>query len=671
MAIYQIPLKKLKNIANPFEQHSVITEGKPMDKKLVQDMIERAHVFEDDEDSDYIKCHRQAAFEYLNPTPNHFIQIDLEKNDNGWIVTQGLKYLVVAFLKNLEHVDIDIVGDEKKIKALFGKNVQLSEKKYEPEEHVDFKFNWEVNEISLKHSWENNDFILSQIKQAHYAKKEKSQVNPVLQFIPEYKWEEEEFLNKVIPELTYQDFNSLSDSVKTSFKIADLCQDVHIFKKMWSSVYSELFKEKKIYDEAELSSQEKELKSYLLNTVFTSFELCKKIISYSSYSTEAQESYRFFSREVQTHPEIVNLMIDKMRKNKNEYGAFSTLVEDLPEELFKDINVVYEVIKDQSLSSLRLNPQKTHGGEKEHSKIYKFWIDDKEKILQLNGMFYTTNFMTPFFNYMPTALKEDKDFILEMLKRNPGIYPLLKSKEKNNLEIFSSYIEHVEKIGEVPSKLLFRIKEPELIKKIIHDQPSCLSSPDCPQEWLENNDYLLSLPTDAYKEYFQTVPKKIISKVLSDPDNCVHIFKKKENNHYSEIYNKLSNTIKLNHEVTLSYISSSQYKEQTLNTIPKQLWGNKEFCLKALETTKFATRHIPKQFFNQEDFILGFCKILDSDSNDVQDMLTMVPKEIKKFLDTVKIDGSIHDYMKSYMFNSRLQKEIPKEGEKPVKKNKI
>lgn len=643
---YKISLKKLKAVANPFEQVCFAEMSEPVKKFDVLNCISDGIVFPLEDSPFYYKVATSIAYEYLNFEPLNPIKIDLRNTANGWIVSQGIAHLGAAILKNEDFIYADIEGDEKIIKTLFGKpevvDINPADKKI---------LKWTVQDLSLTSSWENIDFI---IKEIHRAPKQN--LDQVLKMIPEYKWLETDFLKAVIPKMKDYDFSRFDSKILKSDNMFEAVKNNHIlFSILWDNCYKNIYNkgndDNNLASNTSLSSAEKELKVKIDKEVFSNKAMCMEFIDYS-YS--AGNLYTYFSLGNKIDKDIITKIFKKEENNSSHFYGFE---KELPPEFFKE--------KENILIYLKRKYSPSEEFLKSNSYAYNSWINNKDMIVDILKDEKMKN-ISYFFNYLPNEFKKDKEILIPWLTRFPNTYEHLSHKLKNDPEIVQHFIKSEGDPSYLDNSLIFKMKDIDTIQKIISKNPTLLLEKDCPSEWKEDMDILLAVPAKSYNYSYPHFPKKIINLVLSTEENCLFMLEQT-----TDIYEHIPRNLKLSHAISAFYLQKLESGELIYKTdkVPKKLWGTKAFCLIAMQANHKLASEVPAQFFYEKDFIISFVKKIDNSLIE-KEVFNYAPKEIKQLLDSFNVNSDYEEFLNKYMFNSQLNGEL---AEKNIdnKKKKI
>lgn len=632
---YKISLKKLKTVANPFEQICFSEMSEPVKKFDVLNCISEGIVFPmEDSPFDY-KVATSIAYEYLNFDDRNTIDINLNNTANGWIVTQGVAQLGAAILRNEDFIYANIEGDEKSIKTLFGKleTVDIAS--------VDKKlFKWTVQDLSLASSWENVDFITKEIRKAP-----KENLEQVLKMIPEYKWLETDFLKAVIPEMKDYNFSKFDLKILQSENMLEAVKDTYVlFSVIWENCYKNLYKTESIEQNLglpakQLNQVEIKLKNKIDKEVFSKKSICMELID---YCYNIGNLYPYFSLENKIDKEIFGKIF---KKEDDSSSYFYNFERDLPLEFFKDKENIFIYLKRKKQPSeefLKASPY-----------VYESWINNKKTIIEILKDDNITNIFS-FFKYLPSEFKKDKEVLIPWLARFPKTYENLSNQLKTDPQIVEQFIKSDGNPSYLDNDIVFKISDLGTIQKIISRNPTLLLEKDCPLEWKENMDILLSVPAKSYTYSSPAWPKKIINLALSTEENCLFML-----DQTPDIYEQIPRNLKLSHAVSASYLQKLESRDliYKVDKVPKKLWGTKSFCLTAMQANHQLASEVPAQFFYEKDFILSFVKAIDN-SLIQREVFNYAPKEIKQLLDSFSINSDYEDFLTTYMLNNQLNDEL-------------
>lgn len=656
---YSIPIKKLKSIANPFEQ-AFLPNGETINITQVENFIKNNNIFdEDNETPEVIQWTKRIAYEIVNKESKNAIVIDLNnlsENQLGWIVTHGIEKLAAAIYNNEETVDAEVMGDEKTIRAVLGKTIKLiaenSDYQQVNEENnkLNFSnpfFNWKIDTSILAKSWGDKEYVLKKIKE-----------NPqeAVQFAIHELWLDIDFLDKCIEE-DYKIVKLLPLNIiqkKEFIEYATEKDKSHVFKELWTRFLKEIYEKP--------TAKTLKIKEIVDKKVFDNPEVFIDLLSGYGYSYDRSDhSYlKYATEQTLLSPKIVDKLYEISARRSDSFDKIE-LSRILPNSYFKDFNNVKRY--------LHANPKK-YISEFERSSydfLIKDWIGDKEKVLAIvNDFEVGKEFKNSIYKYMNKSFKDDIDIMKAFLMVSLNYYQdvLNSNKLKNNTELKNIYLTHTKDFDYLSKEEKFKITDSKLIQRIVSAKPDLLTDKQCPDSWKEDlNQY------DISARYFYwdsgKLPKSLLKKYYESTDLLKRIL---ENDDSYEIFDRLPEHIRKNESLVLTYLNRE--KDVSWKLIPSQLWSKKSFCLKALEINSQSMKCIPQGFLNQKSFLLELCKEIDSHNISIE-CFNYTKKEIKQFFDSFEIEiGNYENFMTSYFSRENLLNDLDKKSEitKPMRK---
>lgn len=661
---YNIPIKKLKNIANPFEQ-AFLPNGERISITQVDSFIKSNNIFNDDKEvPELVQWTKKIAYEIINKESNNEIVIDLtnlSNNQLGWIVSNGIEKLASAIYNNEETVEAEVIGDEKTIHTVLGKTIkpitekstsQLVKEEVNNEENnkLNFSdpfFNWEIDTSILTKSWGDKDYVLKKVKE-----------NPqeAVRFaIPEL-WLDVDFLDKCIEE-DYKIVNLLPLNIiqkKEFIEYATEKNNTHVFKELWSKFLKEIYENP--------TTKILKIKEIVDKKIFDNPDTFIDLLSGYGYSYDRSDnSYlKYATEQTLLSPKIVDKLYEMSGRRGDSYDRLE-LTRILPQSYFKDFNNLKRYLYANPKKYISEFERNTYGF------LIDDWINNKEKVLDIvNDSQVGKEFKNSIYKYMNKSFKDDVDIMKAFLMISLNHYQdVLKSNQlKNNTELKDIYLTYTNDFDYLTKEEKFKITDKKLIQRIVNAKPDILADKQCPDSWKENlNQY------DISSRYFYwdsgSLPKSLLKKYYEATDLLKRIL---ENNDNYEIFDRFPEHVRKNESLVFTYINRE--KEVNWKLIPNQLWSNKSFCLKALEFNSKSMKCIPQGFLNQKSFLLELCKKIDS-NNISTECFNHTKKEIKQFFDSFEIEvGNYENFMISYFSRENLLNDLNKKTEttKPMRK---
>lgn len=663
---YSIPIKKLKNIANPFEQ-AFLPNGEKISLEQVESFIKSNNIFDDEKEvPELIKWTKRIAYEIVNKESPNQVVIDLSnlgENKLGWIVTNGIEKLASAIYNNEETIEAEVIGDEKTIHTVLGKTIKMVTKNIvsqQPKDEVDNEinnkvrfsnpfFNWEIDTSILTKSWGDKDYVLKKVKE-----------NPqeAVQFAMPELWLDTEFLDKCIEE-DYKIVNLLPLNIikkKEFIEYVTEKDNIHVFKELWTKFIKEIYEnpttntlkikeivDKKIFDNPEAFID-------LLSGYGYSYNYDRNDNSYLKYATE----------QTLLSPKIVDKLYEISGRKSDSYDKLE-LARILPQSYFKDFSNLKRY--------LHANPKKyiSDFERNAYGFLIDDWINNKEKVLDIvNDSQIGKQFKDSIYKYMDKSFKDELDVMKAFLMIDLSYYKdVLNSKKiKDSTELKNIYLTYTKDFDYLSKEEKFKITDKKLIQRIVNTNPDILTDKQCPDSWKENlNQYHISaryfywdsgsLPKTLLKRYYEATD--LLKRMLEDNDSY-------------EIFDKFPEHVRKNESLVFTYLNRE--KEVNWKLIPNQLWSKKSFCLKALEVNSQSMKCIPQGFLNQKSFLLELCKKIDACTISTE-CFNYTKKEIKQFFDSFEIEqGKYESFMISYFSRENLLNDLEKKNEnvKPMRK---
>lgn len=626
--MYNIPLKKLVNLANPFKQIAFKGYEFPLEKDFITTALKNVDIFEKVDGDQLQNIIRKIAYLVNNYNSNDFISINLENNDSGWLLEGGSELLAAAIFRDEEHIYADIKGSEKVITKIFGNINQITL----THPHTLKKIVWAVDEIPTSSTWDNVDYIIKKLTE---TQKQKSSIQDVLRFIVPDVWNNTENIRTILAKTDSSVIANLSKEIVESDVYFDVIkQNYHTFSSTWKHFYNKDY------------PSDSPINTRITREIFTNAKICRELLG---LSYDIGSLYKYFSDEVKLNPEIVDYLYAQSRKD--HYDKVDLIKSLIPKYFLKEENTIRFLQDLDYISNPEIYPY-----------IYNQWIDDKEKIIQFLKVNKIKS-IAYFYELIPKHIKEDKDFIIAFLPFSSEIMNDLKIKHFRDKDILEAIINN-KRADRIPEDIIFSLTNIDLIKTLVAENYDILRKKNTPSSWTSNDEIISAVPT----KNLIWLPDKIINRYLSSEKNCIASINKDK-----DIYNCISYKLKLIHNVSLTYleiISNDEKNKKYIENVPSQLWGSKDFCLMAMAENFRATEKVPSNFFSDPEFINEFFIKLDNYSLDKK-CLNLAPKEIKQTLDAYEITDNYERFIKSYLLNKDISEKLIDDKKNFAKKPKL
>ena len=643
--IYPVLIKKIANIVDPYE---IIPEGldKPVTFEEIENSLKKGLYLEKPSSSWTRAKHiKRIAYLVIKPDASP-IRINIGSPENNDIpkniLEDGFHRLAAAIYRKDTNILADLKGSEKALHSLFGMNEKTLENNI---------FSWDVSAHNLKPTWANKEFVMKQI----IAEDEN-----VIKLADSSIWTVE-FLEEIAATSSFSDFiSSVKKNDPTALFqenfIKVFIKDTKIFEDLWSSHFRYLF-EKDEYKLSEITSfpNKIQVKKLINNEVFTNKEISLALIK------EDQNYYQYLSKELKLDNQILNSIYAKNITPSYNRFNFSDAV---PKEYFSDFknNVKFMNIFYQGESNNYFE------------LVTKNWINDKTKCIAMFKEFddRSHNVYEKFkiYNALDISLKKDKDFNLQIVSSNPQFYSQLSDKLKQDPDLIEAAFSSPRFINakicsRIPCEAFPFIKNENIIKGLIYENPSLLEKDSWPKEWVMKKEYLTSLGEKI--RYVEIKKVTNYRELLKDESLVLNLIQNS-----NRFYHQLNVKDQAKPEYILKYIEfhEDKHKENKshLNHLSHELWLDKDFCINAFKLDKDTIKFIPIHFFNQKDFILDFFQAVTPNNNSF--VKSNLPKEINHFLTVFDVSDNYHDFFKKFFLSQSLEKNLDTK-EKPTRMQKI
>lgn len=624
---YKISLKALKKLANPFEQPFIDGKTFITIKEVESQLNSEIQPLESSVKSTYIQQFKEAI---ISQEPKETIIVDLGAIEkDGWLITSGISELAAAIYHKVETIEVKILGDEKAINMLLGKVEKLNN----PTVKIKKELMWDI-EATPPNNQKIMDKLYQIIQSSPSLKKE-----DINNLIPEEKWKEPEFLELFLSNSsgifyynTYSNkkehlFQFLTDEVIASTTFWDVIKkckaDNNI--RLLETLMSERLKN--IYDEKEMEQSRREKLLDNINTIFWNE-------SFAEYITRNEnESIPYIPPEYLKKQKVIDNLINLIEREKLTIENF---IEFMPHEIYENSSLTLSLIKGatcyQQNQILKSYPQ-----------LYESWFSNIKEVK--NFVIKTYDLSGDFYNLLPDNIKNDNELIKVLLNKNEDMFAQLSPEKQQEEEIFLSYIVIASSIRS-QAKRVFNIKDKEVIKKIITNNPEIMIEKTTPIEWRQDPE-LIACMGKQFSYGYNELSKVGLQKLYQREDLLKNLI-----NSYNNNYSKFPIAVKIKTDIAIEYIKSSHHSE-LLNYLPESIWLNKKVCLEALNTNSVLMRNMPVSHFNNKDFILELFNKIDNQKIS-KEVFNYLPMKIQSFLDHHGVRENYHAFLSSYFMNKEL-----------------
>lgn len=671
---YEIPLKKLKKIVDPFTASD--NEVSQIDKKQLKKLLDNADIFTAPTDNSEVKFLKSLAYEVANYQPQE-IKIHLPEdgqfNRIEDLVTNGLINLYAAIYLDKDTCIANITGNEKAVKTLLGVDLNKPNDIELPKVPKVKDFFWEINEVVVENTWGDPDFILEKFK--HVDDDDFNDTfKDVLKHAEPQVWDNYDFVLKLasnykesFPLLMPENFLE-KDSI---FQVIKNRPD--LFKKLWDFHLEDLFDkfEPVLNDDGVLQTASyygdySEAPSFLekvKSQLFTDVNYVKKILQdfKGNYGSKTSKLYKRLSFDVQFDKDIIN-MIYKSQKGDYDESIWIYPHMNIPEANKNDYQWVKSFILEHgsNLSWDRIKPPvKNYTPSRELDNLYSSWINNKELVIDMINSVDPQKIVgfNHIYNVLPTKIKNDKEIVNIFMDKYPQTYLLLNDKYQAHY-----VLDHIEKSPSIylPNELIITFEDKEILKKIISKGSiDWLTTKGCPVKWKTDIELISLIGEKAsdkdLRELFDD--KKIVATMFKIPGLGERVL-----TIVPTMYSWLPLDKRMDKDLALLALCGK-------TTVEQSFFANKEFCIEALKTN-YETKQIPDGFWNNQDFVLQVFKNIDEKTISGA-IMPLLPDRVKKLLTVFEIDKDYEKFFSRCFLNANLQNNLDQKEDTVIKKRKI
>lgn len=682
---YLIKVKKLKSLIDPFEQN---INGIKISREDIKSALDKNHITSEESDSDIVKFINEVAFKVVNYKNEEIKIVVPESSDidfnSAEILKEGLTYLAAAIFKGEDTVIANIEGNEKIIKTLLEVNLSKPDNIIvEKEEKFNF-LNWDAHIDTLKQfRTENEDYskkIVALQEENHEI------IGNFLEEIPMENWNNKEFILKMLnannniinilpPEIVLQN-NFLEvlasqeelDCFKSVFKsylIKPLKLQIKTIENKLNVELMEVLppKLKKLIDLENLEnyktgyneniSEELLTQSldYVNNHVFNNLTMGLKLLKDCDLFNDF---YEFLSEEVKFNPLIIDLIFIKRRSvQKHQYIYSPNIESHISKERGENIDWLKSFFntygENVQYHSIQKNPN-----------AFVSWYEDKDKIKEIFSS-KVSNEMHNLFELIPNKIINDNSVVQLTIKNCPECYRYLDSKNKK--QFLEEFIENIDTLKNkniyIINQDIYELKDKQKFLTLLEKgNQYWLEDPKCPKHLSEDIDFIFHKDVNFTKLLDN---KKVVRTVLKDDKHIIEGLKRAKN-----FYSMLPYEKQLN--VDFGLLALSNKNDSFNKPYHQHLLNSKRFCLEAIIIDKEVISEISPNLWNDKEFLVEICKIMDNDSNLANRILIEGNSKLTTLFETYEISSNYEEFMNSYILqinmNEKLQNKEIKKGKK-------
>lgn len=680
MSNYKIALEKLSKLINPFNDETSMffnTQG------LIERLITENKIFPDKSLSLEDQKIKQLAYEISNYKEKEIVinlPIDGQINTVEDLITKELTNLYAAIYLQKEHIVAQITGNKKLAQDLLGINIDEPDNININPVESKRKVHFTVDPNMLVHTWADPDFIYNFI----FAKNKTSDnfkdnlVEAFKMALPKV-WDDNEFLKKIMDK-DGSFIEVVTNNIDRQFKYRDNIFEItkerpKYFNKVWGNHHSGKEELQNLIENfSTLSSEVTEIKlqkyktvERLKNEIFNDSDFVAGILT--TRDMWHNELYDLVPEEVQYSKIVLDTIYAP--KGKDDYSSPLDIAphKSLPKKYTQD----YEWIKDFTIKygeHFNFSSIYSHYGQFKSDSFYvplfSSWINDKDKILEMANSVKISDFYH-VFKMIPIKLKHDDTLIDKFMKMSPNVFlELPEVKREDHLEKFlkeASYGILYEAIRQKKLNIseMIALDNRDIFVHLLQEGfYEFLKNPELPEKY--KTDFNLLNQAKSAVDVIRSNEDTLVFDTLIDHEPYALQYVMKESSSFGSPIYKLPKKYHNNENILMAALQANA-------TIPQKYYGNSEFCMKILLEFPKVAENIPSGHWYNDQFILNFCKSLDSGAIP-KSVLPKIPAEITQLFSAFNITTKYAEFMENYLLNQRLHDDLEITPDR-IKKKKI
>lgn len=628
MPHYQINIKKLQKIADPFTSIVSTEQQSILNKETLQNFINNNDIFPVGDEQD---IYRSIAYAVYNPGES-IVNIDLSNKEH--LISDGVAEYAGSIYRGDDTLTAHVVGNDMNIDDAV--NVLLSGIPTQYYQVVDNTVQWDVSDIDLQYTWKNPEYVINAISQRPRGATVKL-IDPALS-------ENEAVIEKIISH-QFSAFDLPEHILNSDTFIKSISEKSKITVSYWN-FYSAFYNENEIHDKNTLSGK---IYTHLFSNVDNAMNVMEE------EGRGIADIFKLFSEDVRCNLNIIRLTSLAFRT----YNTPKFLMQDfLPESFFTPENVDYLISKYKfALNDLPNHPQ-----------MYKSWINDPSKIVDIIANSYFD--AHELFSVLPETMKNNVDVVNGLITQKIDIYFELNKDMQNNWDVLENvlFYQKNEFYEKMDKSILFSQTDPDKIEYIVEQYPQTLLEPNCPTAWSTDKNLAVNIAEQLLKSEVSVEKLEVI---FRDTELGIKLL-----NRNSAIYPKLPYSLQQNKEYALIYVeqamASKQYNSsELLGKLPTTLFNSQDFCINLAKINHMLLgfKKIPEQFFNNKNFMKKIFSGIDN-SEISEQVIDYMPRSVRVFLDVNKVKENYSNYFDAYFFQTELSASL-ENTMAPKKRSKI
>jgi hypothetical protein len=503
--------------------------------------------------------------------------------------------------------------------------------------------NWEIIPEEFKNTWLIPSFVLGKLREmASGPYMDKDIISSTIDSIPLELWRNKEFQREaviLVMKLHYENkiplFVLEDDNIFEALKL-----NQSFFELTWEKIYYPMCKKEINKRNSIVYENDYELNPFV--------DKILKLINSEDWlfsnKLMVAQFYEFLSNKNKENEELITLAIHK------GVSIFSEIEE--PQQLIS-ISVFNDIEK---LTNIWNYINKNNISLQYHfiKKVINSF-SSKDNCIKFLSLIEENNVMC-LWNGLSKQFKKDKMVMLAFVEKDPEIYIKLSKKWRSDNDIITKCIKAG---GTRYIENPYILEDKDLIGFMIKEHNYLLTKPSCPLEWRKNIDYIKQFKLEI--NYLNLSELDWLEITRNDINICEDLMQSNPN-----CYKIFSKEIRSELSLVKKYIKSDKYCD--INSIPREVWYDRDFCLFIADHYSQHIMQIPNYFWHEKKFMKSYCALLDDmKATQTNYLIKFMPSEIKTYFNTFDIKNDYSKFLSLHIISQELNETKAKQ----VKKYKI
>lgn len=627
---YQVQLKKLIKIVNPFEHN--IFKGLNVTMEDIESRLNILDIFPNPTDNAQEKIIKEIAFKVANYEQG-FVHVRLP--EMGEVVEEvllaGIIDLCAAIYRQEEFLNIDLISTSKMAKTLLGIDMHQDQIDFEPRFSISKTFKWNIPN-DLESTWHNPEYILKKI---HSFGRFHEGLKMYQHLIPQEIIEKSSF-SDIFCDIKY--ISSLPSEwlYKPNF-FNKIKSDDKLFNYTWDLLYVNdyvAFIDNKITQKN--NSEQYITMNSIQNSILNNKEKCTKLMKQHIQDLNPNIRYsssifKYIDTNIVFDSYFMNLNYFYNRKNDGYNPYYRFELKDIPISILSN--------KDWQKDFISNFQDFDYLNQEDIMPFVHIFSKNKEKFLDALNLNPT---LFCIYKFLSPSLKNDSEIIEVCMNKNSKIYIDLPENLENKQVYLKQFLtQYKELYKQVPFEDIVKLNDKDVFKLIVSSDYQVLNNKKFPKEF-KQDPYVLM---EAGQE-LKYLGDKSIEKTLFKNFEVA----KKLCSFNNMFYWKAPVELKKNSEFALEQLKNN-------GDVEICLFASKDFCINALKINEKLGDKVPNYYWDDVKFIKTLVEFIDAGIINKQ-VFNYAPTKVKHFWDSCNIETDYTNFFNKALLKENLENNL-------------